>query len=65
MTMSEMVSAFTERLVLTVPTRVYEHSERVAELAGDLMSMRGDAPEAAVLMGFAHDICRHFFHKYC
>ena len=58
--MSEMVSAFTERLALTVPTGVYEHSERVAELAGDLMSMRGDAPEMAVLMGFAHDICRHF-----
>ena len=60
MTMSGMVSAFTERLGSTVPTGVYEHSERVAELAGDLMSMRGDAPEMAVLMGFAHDICRHF-----
>ena len=60
MTMSGMVSAFTERLGATVPTGVYEHSERAAELAGDLMSMRGDAPEMAVLMGFAHDICRHF-----
>ena len=60
MTMSGMVSAFTERLGSTVPTGVYEHSERVAELAGDLMSMRGAAPEMAVLMGFAHDICRHF-----
>lgn len=60
MTLPGIVSGFTEHLGLTVPIGVYEHSERVAELAGDLMSLRGDAPDTAVIMGFAHDICRHF-----
>ena len=60
MTLPGIVSEFTEHLGLIVPIGVYEHSERVAELAGDLMSLRGDAPDTAVIMGFAHDICRHF-----
>lgn len=60
MPISELISVFTQGLRLAVPTGVLKHSERVAELAGDLMSMRGEAPETAILMGFAHDICRHF-----
>jgi len=55
-----MGSTFSRRLRAMVPESVLEHSERVAELAGQLMSMRGEASETAVLMGLAHDVCRHF-----
>jgi len=60
MAISGLMSVFNQDLRSVVPTGVLEHSERVAELAGHLMSMRGEAPETAILMGFVHDICRHF-----
>jgi predicted HD superfamily hydrolase involved in NAD metabolism len=60
MSTPEMVSTFSRRLRATVPASVLEHSERVAKLAGELMSMRGEASETAILMGLAHDVCRHF-----
>jgi len=55
-----MISTFSRRLRAPVPASVLEHSERVAKLAGELMSMRGEASETAILMGLAHDVCRHF-----
>tara|TARA_B110000116_G_scaffold237394_1_gene223573 strand:+ start:94 stop:687 length:594 start_codon:yes stop_codon:yes gene_type:complete len=60
MSTAEIISTFRHHLRVSVPAGVFEHSERVANLAGDLMLIRGDPPETAVLMGLAHDVCRHF-----
>jgi|TARA_B110000263_G_scaffold125944_1_gene109577 predicted HD superfamily hydrolase involved in NAD metabolism len=60
MSTPDIVGTFSRHLRVSVPTGVFEHSERVANLAGELMLIRGEAPETAVLMGLAHDVCRHF-----